>query len=358
MTQFLKQGSTFKIIDNEDLTTSAHLPVGTYGIGQDQFGGYFLRPLEPLRMPNKLYGSTRTHAERILQTFQQRDSNTGILLSGEKGSGKTMLMRVLSNGLATAGMPTILIDEKHHGANFNKFIQGIDQPCLIGIDEFEKTYGATSRYASDDTDSGSASQNSLLTLLDGVFTGKKLFVFTCNSIDKVSKHMLNRPGRIFYHIRYRGLDENIVAEYAAERLKNTDHLPSLMAVAGGIDSFNFDMLQAMVEEMNRYNEDAYAAQRLMNVRPETSPFVNYECVVTKDNEVHPSWGHGTGVNPLAQRVTYVSVNTGETDKDGEAISKNLRVGAENLKSKAGNKMIFEQDGYTITYTRERYSADY
>ena len=97
-----------------------HLPVGTYGIGVHPMEGYFLRPLEELTTPKKFYGKALQHAERIMTTFDARDSNLGVLLSGEKGSGKTMLMRTLSQVFTKRGWPTILIDEKHHGADFNK----------------------------------------------------------------------------------------------------------------------------------------------------------------------------------------------------------------------------------------------
>ena len=70
-------------------------------------------------------------------------------------------------------------------------MQDIEQPCIILFDEFEKVY--------DDQD-----QEKALTLLDGVFPSRKLFIMTVNNKWRVNEHMRNRPGRIYYMLDFAG----------------------------------------------------------------------------------------------------------------------------------------------------------
>jgi hypothetical protein len=134
-------------------------------------------------------------------------------------------------------------------------MQTIDQPCIVLFDEFEKVYS-------------SEEQEAILTLLDGVFPSKKLFMLTCNDKWRVDSHMRNRPGRIYYMIDYKGLDMQFIMEYCGDNLVNKLHIPKLCSIASLFNQFNFDMLKALVEEMNRYNETPEEALKMLNAKPE------------------------------------------------------------------------------------------
>ena len=64
----------------------------------------------------------------------------GILLWGPPGTGKTLLARVLGMKCVEQDYPCVIINTPWSGDNFNRFIQTIDQPCMILFDEFEKIY--------------------------------------------------------------------------------------------------------------------------------------------------------------------------------------------------------------------------
>jgi hypothetical protein len=123
------------------------------------------------------------------------------------------------------------------------------------FDEFEKTYREPEH------------QESLLTLLDGVYPSKKLFVLTSNDKYRIDQHMRNRPGRIYYMFEYGGLDPEFIREYCDDNLVNKSFTDSVIQFASTFSKFNFDSLKAMVEEMNRYNESAADVSRLLNVKP-------------------------------------------------------------------------------------------
>ena len=137
MSYFIRNGNTFKVADNESLDIQERLPVGNYTIKQDQFGNMFLEMIDSFEAPKRLYGDTTKNAGRILNTFLDRTVSTGVLLTGEKGSGKTLLAKTLSIEAAKQDIPTVIINSDWHGDQFNKLIQNIDQPCVVLFDEFE-----------------------------------------------------------------------------------------------------------------------------------------------------------------------------------------------------------------------------
>jgi hypothetical protein len=255
MSHFIRNGNTWRVADEAAMDLHKQLPPGNYVVKQDQFGNLFLEQVDHFELKGKRYGENDSNRDRIYSTFMDRSSSTGVMLTGEKGSGKTMLAKSLAIQCAENGHPCILINSAWHGDSFSKLLQDIQQPCMVLFDEFEKVY---------DNDE----QEQMLTLLDGVFPSKKLFVLTCNDKWRVNQHMRNRPGRIYYMLDFKGLDEDFVTEYCHDNLKNLANIDGVLTVAGLFAEFNFDMLKALVEEMNRYNETAQEAMRMLNTKPE------------------------------------------------------------------------------------------
>lgn len=81
-------------------------------------------------------------------------------------------------------------------------------------------------------------------------------VLTANNEYEINNHLYSRPGRVFYRLNYSGLSDKVVTDYCQERLHNSKHLNGIVALSKYYDEdFNFDMLQALVEELNRYPND-------------------------------------------------------------------------------------------------------
>lgn len=263
MTYFLKNGNTYKVSSKEAMDLHEVLPAGNYVIKKDMFDNFFLEEIDRFEIKGKVYGDTNKRADRILSTFADRSVSTGVMLTGEKGSGKTLLAKMLSVKGYDQGIPTIVINAAWCGDKFNSLIQSIEQPVIVVFDEFEKVY--------DEHE-----QEAMLTLLDGVYPTKKLFVLTCNDKWRVNTHMKNRPGRIFYNLEYKGLEEAFIREYCEDNLKAKEHIDKVVGISGTFDQFNFDMLKALVEEMNRYNETPQDAMAMLNARPEYGASSRYK----------------------------------------------------------------------------------
>ena len=257
MSYFIRSGNTFKVADKAAIDIQETLPVGNYIVKQDQFGNYFLETVDSFEFKGKKYGDNDRNRDRIFSTFMSRPAATGVMLTGEKGSGKTLLAKTLAIKCAEEGIPCILINQPWRGEDFNSLLQDISQPCMILFDEFEKVYEHDQ-------------QEEMLTLLDGVFPSKKLFVLTCNDKWRVNQHMRNRPGRIFYMLDFKGLTGEFIREYCYDNLtdKSLKTIDSVVTVGSLFTEFNFDMLKALVEEMNRYGETAQEAMQMLNAKPE------------------------------------------------------------------------------------------
>lgn len=257
-TVYNQNGLDFTPTRPDALNLHSNLPPGNYLIKVNPMTEqlYFSR-CDDFPMPSKIYGNTLTQADRILRTFQDRPFTTGVLLEGEKGSGKSLLAKVLAISVAQSlGLPIILINAPWCGDRFNQLISNLG-PAMLLFDEFEKTY--------EDKDA----QKQVLTLLDGVFPSKKLMVFTVNDKHKLDSHLTNRPGRIFYSLNYSGLTEEFVREYCEDNLTNKAHIEDVIGLRLMFRKFNFDMLKALVEDMNRYNESPRQALEYLNIDPST-----------------------------------------------------------------------------------------
>ena len=267
MSYYIKQGNTFKITPDGAVDIRTSLPVGTYVVKFDDMAGqFYLEEMKDFTFKGKKYGNLQKTTDRIINTFKSRTKSTGVLLAGEKGSGKTLQAKNIALELAKENIPTVIINTPYAGDGFNKFIQDIDQDCVIIFDEFEKVYVHEE-------------QNSILTLLDGTFTGKKLFILTINEEHRINSYMKNRPGRLYYMIKYGALKEEFIREYCEDNCEDKAKIDSIVNATNVFGNFNFDMLQAMVEEINRYGETPQEVIEVLNIKPEFSANNVYDVIV-------------------------------------------------------------------------------
>lgn len=139
MAYYIEKGSALFVTNNLNRKQLEKLPVGYYTVKYcDE--GYYLDQANPFVINHKIYGEHPKLVDRILTTFQRRQKNTGVLLNGEKGSGKTLVAKMLSAEAFKRGMSVLLVNDAHCGDGFNHFLSLIQEPCVVIFDEFEKVY--------------------------------------------------------------------------------------------------------------------------------------------------------------------------------------------------------------------------
>jgi len=307
----------------------------TFTVKYDKDTGYYLEPITDFTMPMVVYGDALDNAHKILYTFRDRKGNTGVMLCGDKGGGKSAMAKMLSVlAFAVYGCPTIVIAEKFVGPEFNVFVQSLPMAVII-IDEFEKVYGY-------------AEQQQLLTLLDGMYNSKKMFVLTCNNEKIIDEHMYNRPGRIYYLIRYYGLDEKFIRAYCNDNLEAKDKIDAIVKLSTVFTSFNFDMLQAIVEEINRFGGNVFDHARLMNMMPgehaEYRISIKFKGEDISVADISPQMVRG---HPPDRDRIYVGFSTKDQYK-----SLNLTRDMLCNSTRGGGSYVYDAgEGYVITLTR-------
>lgn len=254
---YLKHGNSFTVTRDEKMDLHRLLPASTYVVKRSM-SGFYLDLVDAFEPINKVYGNAEAQCNRIINTFLDRPYQTGVLLTGQKGTGKTLIARLVSEKLIKEHqMPVIMVNDPHCDTEFKQFIADISQPCVIFFDEFEKVYD-------------SEQQEQILTLLDGTIQTKKLFILTCNNKYKLDTNLTNRPGRIYYAFEYAGLEEEFIVQYCEDKLVNKERIQDVVTTTRVFDAFSFDMLKALVEELNRYNENPSDALKVLNISPTES----------------------------------------------------------------------------------------
>lgn len=340
-TLFVRRGNSYFVTDRASLNVTEKLEVGTYSVRCNEMTKeYYLEQVDNFILPEKLYGNTVRDAARIMNTYVDRNRATGVLLVGEKGSGKSLLAKKVSLDAASKGIPTIIVDSPHSGESFYQFIQKIEQQCVVLFDEFEKVYSIDS-------------QQEILTLFDGVYPTNKLWLLTANNEHNISDFMVNRPSRMYYYFTFNGLTPEFVREYCEDRLANKSLIDQTVRVTSVFANFNFDMLQTIVEEMNRYGESPTDVIRLLNTRADRGNRKEYRVTAeTTSGELVYIDGNTEGsvyTNPLIERDRISiarSLDDDEADDEDIRLDPSLLVAADAAKG----KFVFHVQDLVITYT--------
>lgn len=145
-----------------------------------------------LNLPSKIYelNEDKIFKKRVLNSFNNHENSIGVMLAGTKGTGKTMLAKVIAK---ESNLPIIIVDSQFPTNRLIGFFKQFSTPVCVIFDEIEKNFN-TGR---------------MLDFLDGVEkTTKKLVLMTCNELDKVSEYLQDRCSRIRYVRKY-GINDNL-----------------------------------------------------------------------------------------------------------------------------------------------------
>ena len=238
-------------------TSLKYLPVGVYDLKYiPETGQFYLSETEDFTLPSKIYGD-HSIIKRWQKSWEENTSkNMGILLSGLKGSGKTITAQKFC---IESKRPVIIIKEPFQGSNFVSFMQNpLLENSIIFIDEFEKVY---------DTNRDPKVQDGLLSLMDGMYQTRFTFLLTINE-ERISQYLVNRLGRIKYRKHYDNLDKDIISDVIDDLLINKEHKAGLISNINRLGIVTFDLVTNIIKEMNLFNENATDVMKHLNLQKE------------------------------------------------------------------------------------------
>lgn len=247
--KIIQSGDTYNLYD-DSIKTYDMLPPGTYTVEyDDRSNSCYLRDHAEILVTEKAYGVQDEKVEKVLDAFDRFERSLGIILSGDKGIGKTMFAKKLCVKAKECGIPVILVEKFYPG--LVRFIEKFDQECIVLFDEFDKTFTADNDCDDDYDNDEKDGQARLLSLFDGTSGGKKLFIVTCNDLYGLNDCLLNRPGRFHYHFRFEYPSDSKIEEYMTEKLHEKYHgeIPNVIAFAKKA-KLNYDCLRAIAFELN------------------------------------------------------------------------------------------------------------
>lgn len=242
--KIVNSGEKYMIFPN-NLNTYDRLPSKAYGISFSKMSGFSLYEHSTIELPKeKIYGVHMSKVNKTISSFEKSQRNFGVILSGNKGMGKSLFSKILTLKAIEKDIPVIIVDEYIPG--IASFIASIDQEVMIMFDEFDKTFKSI--------DNGDINpQEELLSLIDGFNTGKKLFIVTCNKIGMLNDYFINRTGRFHYHFRFSYPSFDEIREYVSDNVDDKKvyerEIEHILNFSSRID-VNYDTLRSVVFELN------------------------------------------------------------------------------------------------------------
>lgn len=268
----VESGKRYRIFNNA-ITTYDQLPPKTYRVDYDPETRIFsLLETHDFEIPEtKIYGQHLDKVKKVLNSMDKMNRNLGVILSGDKGIGKSLFSKCLGLKARKKGIPVILVNEYHEG--IANFLEEIEQTVMILFDEYDKTFDEKKHNC----------QAEMLSLFDGVSAGKKLFVITCNEIQSLSQYLINRPGRFHYHFRYLYPTADEIRDYMEDKLDKQyyDEIENVIAFSVRMN-LNYDCLRSIAFELNNGLKFQQAINDLNIIR--ISQYKNIKIIVEFENQ--------------------------------------------------------------------------
>lgn len=181
------------------------------------------------------YGDINEQVELFHKSFSKNMGSMGVMLTGAAGTGKTRMAEKLCNLALEKNMPVVIVTDLKTSIATVNYIAMLRNVVIL-FDEFGKNFDRNL-------------QDKMLSMFSGVSSGKKLFIITENETNMISSFILNRPGRVKYHLDFTRLEEDVLLEYCSVHGISKNMFKAIYRIYEKANVFTFDHLKAMVEEI-------------------------------------------------------------------------------------------------------------
>lgn len=280
---------------------------------------------EPYVLPKKIYGNGKSRMKRIFKAWKSRGKNTGVLLSGLKGSGKSLLLKMCCNRGLKKGLPIFVIDSPSNLSEKFSFLQDIQTPGIILFDEFEKNFAIP------------GAQEACLSFLDGLDQCNFLILFSVNSVN-INENLLHRPGRIYYHYNYKGLCDDVIEDIVIDQFDDEDDIEDILDALQDIQDISYDVLMSLIHEMKTFGCDAHEALCHLNIHSRAK-LDDYDDV--QDNKLQKA--------RKKRQKAYKDVRTSSRRKDATLRSRHHSLSLNDLCSGGTITVVLDEDRYYLVH---------
>ena len=191
-------------------------------------------------LPPKLYGEIPKLADFFYEGFKRRGYKGGVMLTGEPGSGKTELAKLIANKAIKDGLRVIDLSNTNLTNEMIEYLETLDEVVLF-FDEFGKIIRG-------------ARQDKLLTLFSNPAGVRRIIIITENDRYLISPFIRNRPGRIRYSKHFDKVPLSTVQDYLEDKGVDEDFYKEVIELYKRMPRFAFDHLQAIVDEYLTFPE--------------------------------------------------------------------------------------------------------
>lgn len=214
-----------------------------YVLRQDRNYDVFLEEDKAFEFPEKYYLSKddEKFINKVITTYNKTDKLTiGTMLSGMKGSGKTLMAKKIA---VKSNLPIIVIDKSVDSGEIEDFFAKINTNVCIIMDEIDKYW--RTQY--------------LLGFLDGVKpTCKKLLVCTCNDEKEVNDYLNDRCSRIRYKKKFNALTKDAVLGILSDIIEDKEKAKSATEfIYSHITVVSYDNVIIFGEEILNFPDESY-----------------------------------------------------------------------------------------------------
>lgn len=242
--RFIDTGTSVQLVNHTPSAYLEVLPTGIYEIrlssGMNKYF-YLEKCYKEFILPSKLYGEVEQDADLVLKRYLAKPDSLGALLTGTKGSGKSLIASLIINKFINKlNKPVIIVNDSwyEHIDELVIFMSKFKE-CLFVFDEFDKHY--------DKED-----QNCLLNFFDDKSKSHRLSLVIANEQDSITEYFLDRPSRFFYHFKYENIDKELLIDYLVDNGLE-DMISKFEYLRRNSYNFTFDILQSIVDEIKLRN---------------------------------------------------------------------------------------------------------
>jgi len=278
------------------LTIDKELLPKNYIFNFDSFGNCWLEDAEDFRVPEKVYDVNSSMRKDIIKSFKSYGKNLGVLLTGNKGQGKSLNAKLLCRELK---IPVIIVNKSiPKDVNFVKFFNDIKQDYCFFVDEFEKLFADKGR---SDENKDYHEQDVFLSFMDGVLTNEHKVLFLLTTNESVNEYFINRPSRVKFLQEYNELSEEIFDMIVSDKLNNKKFREDLEDSVSLIN-LNIDLLISIIEDINLFKRPFSKFKENYNYKLEQ---YKYEMGFLVDG-AEKFYGYFTSKKKIKADTTYIN----------------------------------------------------